>query len=234
MAAGSLQATTVRQPSGRLASVSASARATADSGAASLARRTTVQPAASAGPTPRAGIARGKFQGEMIRQGPTGRRRTTNWQPPSGWPSMRPEIRTASSALHSRYSAAKADLVGGLGQRLARLQAQREREAVDVLEEAVGGAAEHAGAPARRRRGPRGKRTVGGAERRQAGGPARVGHGADGAAGAGVLHRKGPHRRRNRRASVVQKERAWAKTLDHVPGETATFTVPGSRRAMAP
>ena len=66
-----------------------------------------MQPAASAGATPRAGIASGKFHGETIRQGPTGRLVTTNSQSPSGWASRRPEIRTASSAFHSRYSAAK-------------------------------------------------------------------------------------------------------------------------------
>ena len=61
-----------------------------------------MQPAAIAGPMPRAGTARGKFQGVTIRHGPTGVR-TTRWVfSPSGEAQLRPEIRTASSANHSR------------------------------------------------------------------------------------------------------------------------------------
>ena len=91
-----------RAPGGRPASTMIRPSARAESGVSDEGRSTTAHPAASAGPTPRAGTASGKFHGLMIRQGPTGDR-TTRWRlRPSGDELVRPSIRTASSANHSR------------------------------------------------------------------------------------------------------------------------------------
>ena len=94
-------------PAGSPASARIPPSASAESGVRHEGRRITVQPAASAAPTPRAGTASGKFQGVTIRHGPTGRLRTITRVEPSGASEQVPETRTASSAHHSRYSAAK-------------------------------------------------------------------------------------------------------------------------------
>ena len=106
MASSRDETTTFRTPGGAPASSTISASARADSGVRADGRSTTVQPAASAAATPRAGIASGKFHGLTIRQGPTGRRVTMMRAEPLGSSQMEPCTRTASSADHSRYSAA--------------------------------------------------------------------------------------------------------------------------------
>ncbi len=67
---------------------------------------TDVQPAAIAGPSLRVPIAIGKFQGMIIRHGPTGWRivRSRPW--PLGATAKRPSMRTASSLNQRRNSAA--------------------------------------------------------------------------------------------------------------------------------
>ena len=72
VASSSDETTTFRTPGGAPAPSTISASARADSGVRADGRSTTVQPAASAAATPRAGIASGKFHGLTIRQGPRG------------------------------------------------------------------------------------------------------------------------------------------------------------------
>jgi hypothetical protein len=107
VASSSDETTTFRTPGGAPASSTIPASARADSGVRADGRKTTVQPAASGAATPRAGIASGKFHGLTIRHGPTGRRVTMTRAEPFGSSQMEPWTRTASSADHSRYSAAK-------------------------------------------------------------------------------------------------------------------------------
>jgi len=64
--------TTFSTPSGRPASSASSASRSAVSGVCSAGLSTTVQPAASAGPSFQAAISSGKFQGMICPQTPTG------------------------------------------------------------------------------------------------------------------------------------------------------------------
>ena len=100
------ETTTFSTPAGSPSDWRIPAKASALSGASDEGRNTTLQPAANAAATPRAGTASGKFHGVITRHGPTGRRMTTIRLAPSGDCCTEPAIRTASSAHHSRYSAA--------------------------------------------------------------------------------------------------------------------------------
>ena len=75
------------------------------SGVAAAGLTIIVQPAATAGPILRVPIASGKFQGVIIRHGPTGLRRVSSREPPAGAGSQLPAMRTASSLNHRRNSA---------------------------------------------------------------------------------------------------------------------------------
>ena len=66
---------------------------------------TIVQPAAMAGPILRVPIASGKFQGVIIKQGPTGCFIVSSRVAPLGATCQRPAIRTDSSANQRKNSA---------------------------------------------------------------------------------------------------------------------------------
>ena len=67
---------------------------------------TTVQPAASAGPSLRVAIAAGKFHGVSSRQTPTGLRKVRMRLAPDGAMRSSPPMRTASSENQRKNSAA--------------------------------------------------------------------------------------------------------------------------------
>ncbi len=75
MAPGS-PVTTLKTPAGTPAWLASQANAKAEKGVSSEGFNTTVQPAASAGPTLRVIMAAGKFQGVMAATTPTGSRST--------------------------------------------------------------------------------------------------------------------------------------------------------------
>ena len=98
--------TTLRTPSGRPASTMICASASMLSGVSEAGLTTIVQPAAMAGPILRVPIASGKFQGVIIRQGPTGCFMVSSRVAPLGATDQRPEIRTDSSENQRKNSAA--------------------------------------------------------------------------------------------------------------------------------
>lgn len=69
---------------------------------------TMAQPAARAGPIFRVPMASGKFQGVIIRVGPTGCFMVISRVAPFGAVDQRPPMRTASSENHRKHSAPKA------------------------------------------------------------------------------------------------------------------------------
>ena len=87
-------------PAGIPARSASTPSASAENGVNSDGLITTVQPAASAGPTFRVIIALGKFHGVMIAETPTGSFRTTICRSPAGAGMTAPSIRRASSANH--------------------------------------------------------------------------------------------------------------------------------------
>ena len=80
----SVAVTQLTTPAGTPASVTMSISASIDSGVWAAGLITLVQPAAIAGPSLRAPIAIGKFQGVISRHGPTGCRATRKREPPAG------------------------------------------------------------------------------------------------------------------------------------------------------
>ena len=82
--------TTLSTPLGRPASCMTCAKSCVVSGVSLAALSTMVQPAATAGPTLRVAMARGKFQGVISRQGPTGLWCTCMRRAPSGMIRVRP------------------------------------------------------------------------------------------------------------------------------------------------
>ena len=95
-----------KTPAGRPASEKISPNASIESGVCFAGLTTIVQPAASAGPILRVPIARGKFQGVISRQGPTGWRIVSRRARPLGLSEYEPRIRTASSLNQRRKSLA--------------------------------------------------------------------------------------------------------------------------------
>jgi hypothetical protein len=93
-------------PSGSPASARIWATARADSGVSAAGLKTIVHPAAMAGPIFRVAMAKGKFQGVISRQGPTGWRMTIMRPVPLGTVAYRPAIRGASSENQRKNSAA--------------------------------------------------------------------------------------------------------------------------------
>jgi hypothetical protein len=87
VAAWSAPITTLKTPRGIPTSSASCASAIAESGVSIEGRKTTVQPATSAGATLRAGIAAGKFQGVSAPTTPTGcgRTRTRRSVRAAGW-----------------------------------------------------------------------------------------------------------------------------------------------------
>ena len=98
--------TTLSTPSGRPASLSSAASASAVSGVSSAGLSTTEQPAARAGPILRVAIAAGKFHGVISRETPIGWCMVRIRLPPDGARIRVPSIRTASSAYQRKNSAA--------------------------------------------------------------------------------------------------------------------------------
>ncbi len=96
----------LRTPSGSPASFITSASASIDSGVSEAGLTTIVHPAATAGPILRVPIASGKFQGVIIRHGPTGCLVVTSRPAPLGETEYRPAIRTDSSENQRKNSAA--------------------------------------------------------------------------------------------------------------------------------
>jgi hypothetical protein len=82
---------TVKTPSGSPASRPSSPRRIAVSGVSSAGLRTTVLPAARAGPKPQPAMGIGKFHGTMMPTTPSGSWKVTLMPPATGiwWPSMR-------------------------------------------------------------------------------------------------------------------------------------------------
>jgi hypothetical protein len=106
VAAWSSPITTLNTPGGTPAASAICAMATAEKGVLMEGRRMTVQPAARAGATFRAGIAAGKFHGVSAAAGPTGAWRTTIRRSARIGGRTSPYARLASSAYHSKKSAA--------------------------------------------------------------------------------------------------------------------------------
>jgi hypothetical protein len=98
--------TTLSTPGGSPASTSALASASPVAGVSSAGLITTVQPAASAAPTLRAGMVMGKFHGVNAATGPIGCLSTMSRVPGVREGTMRPYTRRPSSANQSRMSAA--------------------------------------------------------------------------------------------------------------------------------
>jgi hypothetical protein len=98
--------TTLTTPSGTPASASSAPSASAVSGVSEAGLRTTVQPAARAGPILRVAMAAGKFHGVMSSATPTGWRSTMILLVPAGAVWTEPAARTASSAYQRKNSAA--------------------------------------------------------------------------------------------------------------------------------
>ena len=96
---------TLSTPAGRPASRITSVNNKAVRGVSSDGLSTMVHPAATAGPTLRVTMARGKFQGVIIRLGPTGRLSVSRRFRPSGAVVYDPPMRTASSENQRRNSA---------------------------------------------------------------------------------------------------------------------------------
>ncbi len=146
VAAGSLQATTVRQPSGRPASVSASAAGDGRSGAASLARRTTVQAGSGQRRADPAGRHhQGEVPGRDDQAGPTacGAQRIGATLGVAVDPARDPH---GLLGFHSRYSAAKATSSAASARRLARLASVSAKRSMSSGGDG-GAAGGHAGAP---------------------------------------------------------------------------------------
>ncbi len=97
---------TLSTPPGSPASCRICASASIDSGVWPAGLTTIVQPAATAGPILRVPIAIGKFQGVIIRHGPTGCFMVRIRPAPLAAVVKRPSIRTASSENQRRNSAA--------------------------------------------------------------------------------------------------------------------------------
>src|SRR6185437_16331072 len=97
--------TTLTVPAGSPASSASRASASAVSGVSSAGFATTVQPAASAGATFRASMAKGKFHGVIAATTPSGSFTTIILRPATAAGMMSPYARTASSANHSTYEA---------------------------------------------------------------------------------------------------------------------------------
>ena len=97
---------TLTTPAGTPASSRIRAIASAVSGVSLAGLRTTVQPAASAGPILRVAIAAGKFHGVTSTQMPTGWCSTMILLAPDGAVITWPAARTASSAYQRKNSAA--------------------------------------------------------------------------------------------------------------------------------
>jgi hypothetical protein len=93
-------------PAGAPASVSSCATSKAVSGVSSAGFSTTVQPAASAGPTLRVAIAAGKFHGVSSSATPTALRKVRMRFAPDGAVRNAPSMRTASSLNQRKNSAA--------------------------------------------------------------------------------------------------------------------------------
>ena len=102
MAAASLPVTTLITPGGNPARSPITARASAEYGVCSAGLHTTVQPAASAGPSLRPSMAEGKFHGVIAATTPTGWRRTTMRLSAACAGITSPYMRRPSSANHSR------------------------------------------------------------------------------------------------------------------------------------
>ncbi len=96
---------TLSTPGGTPTSANRSASASIVSGVCWAGLTTMVQPAAMAGPILRVPIANGKFQGVIIRVGPTGCFIVINRVLPSGEVAQRPAMRTTSSENHRKNSA---------------------------------------------------------------------------------------------------------------------------------
>ena len=97
---------TFTTPAGAPASASSEPSISAVSGVSPAGFRTTVQPAASAGPILRVAIAAGKFHGVSSNATPTGLRKVRMRFAPDGAVRSSPPIRTASSANQRKNSAA--------------------------------------------------------------------------------------------------------------------------------
>ncbi len=104
--AGSAVQTTLTTPCGTPASSSSRAIASAVRGVSCAGLSTTVQPAASAGPSLRVAMAAGKFQGVISSEIPTGACATSIRLAPPGAIANSPVARTASSENQRRNSAA--------------------------------------------------------------------------------------------------------------------------------
>ena len=203
---------TFRTPAGRPAPSRTAARARAERGVSAEARRMAVQPAARAAATPRAGTARGKFQGVTTRQGPTGRRRVTTRAEPSGASLLVPADPGGLLGAPLQVLRREGDLVGRLGERLAHLEGDQHRQVVGAAQEVVGGAAQDAGPLAGGRARPGGLRLVGGGQGVRGVGGAGVGDRADRRARRRVLDGEGRARARGTPAPAHEQ-------LPRAPGE---------------
>ena len=169
VAASSEETTMLSTPAGSPASARIPPSASAESGVSDEGRRITVQPAASAAAMPRAGTASGKFQGVMIRHGPTGRRAPA---PGAAVGGVRAGARDPHGLLGEPLEVVRGegDLVARLREGLAHLEREDQRQPLGLGAAARrppgGGSGRDPGpatrprrpAPRPRRRGRRGRR----------------------------------------------------------------------------